>query len=373
MAAKKQKKTKTIAQRIDPTYFRNWHWLRRSRFFLSLVLVALALVGAAIAYAQETPFMNGPVSAAHKYFEADCAKCHEESFSSVNDETCRSCHHALGQHVEDDADPACGTCHSEHRGQAALWDVKDAHCNACHQDHAGIESFATHVEFKPEPRKQHLKFNHDMHLKADLQDGPLECASCHQGQPDGRDFKPVSFAEHCAKCHTDYLDPATLNEKVPHGLQPVAVKDWISAAYLRAMRTKGEIREEATPAAPGAGAAALPSWLKVLEERTAAEYGALFGKNGRSCLICHELDGNAIERPDVPTNWLAKARFDHKTHRIEKCASCHDMAGSTTADELRLPGVKSCAKCHAEDSGARASCVTCHGFHTHGNAAGGWK
>jgi len=374
MAAKKnQKKTKTIAQRIDPTYFRNWHWLRRSRFFLSLILVAVALVGAAFAYARETPFMNGPVSEPHRPFEADCAQCHVESFSSVKDETCRTCHDALGRHIEDGDDPACGTCHAEHRGLDALVDVRSAHCDECHQDHAGIRSFATHVEFAPEPREQHLKFNHAQHLKPDLQDGPLECASCHEGEPDGRDFRPITFAQHCARCHTDYLDPSSVNERVPHGLQPAAVRDWITAAYLRSMRESGAILEKASPSVPGKRAAAPPPWIAVLEERAQAEYDALFGKEDRSCRMCHELEGGAIVPPVIPSNWLARARFDHKSHRTEKCASCHDMEGSKTADELRLPSVKDCAACHSETGGARASCATCHPYHVHGNKAGAWR
>ena len=37
-------------------------------------------------------WLSGPVSSAHRYFVEDCAACHEKPFQQVKDSACMACH-----------------------------------------------------------------------------------------------------------------------------------------------------------------------------------------------------------------------------------------------------------------------------------------
>ena len=340
----KERETKKIAQRIDPTYFKKSHRLRRMRFRVSLGLFVLSALWIAVAWSigDQTVYANGPVSDSHALFEADCASCHTESFGPVRDASCIECHDA-GPHAPpgEGPDPACATCHAEHRGQAALATVDEAHCNRCHESHGGITSLENHIEFdvhfrdRIDPHDQFVRFNHGKHLDPGLLEGPLDCSSCHQ--PRGSGFSPIDFEAHCARCHTEVIDRRLPGEVVPHGHQPDELRDWITAVYIR--------RGEAADAV----------------ERANAATAALF-KPGRGCLFCHVVEQRRIRPPEIPTSWLPKARFPHKAHRFKSCNHCHNMAANTVAETLTLPGVANCRECHHE-GGARASCATCHDYH----------
>jgi hypothetical protein len=348
----KEKTTKEIAARIDPIYFRSWHRLRKARFFLSLGLVAIValwVAGAAV-MRDETLYANGPVAASHTLFEADCQQCHVASFSAVEDATCQLCHPAAA-HSEDD--PSCAHCHTEHRGRIDLSVVADAFCNACHKDHSAITDFEGHIGFRIDKRDQHIRFNHAAHLKPGMKNGPMKCASCHV--PDGATFLPIAFEAHCSKCHEERVD-ATLDDVVPHGVQPDRLKDWIAAVYLRGL---GVVKPETE--LPGKGGAP-PEWRDVLLRKTQTALGALM-KPGAGCMLCHVGQPGRIDPPQIPNRWLTAARFDHHTHRFESCAKCHsDVARSVDAETLSLPKVRNCQSCH-KDGGAAHTCITCHAFH----------
>ncbi len=347
----KEKTTKEIAARIDPIYFRSWHRLRKARFFLSLGLVALValwVAGAAV-MGHETLYANGPVAASHTLFEADCQQCHVASFAAVEDATCQACHPAAA-HSEDD--PSCAHCHTEHRGRIDLSVVADAFCNACHKDHSAITDFEGHIGFRIDKRDQHIRFNHAAHLKPGLKNGPMKCASCHV--PDGAAFLPIAFEAHCSKCHEERVD-ATLDDVVPHGVQPDRLKDWIAAVYLRRL---GAVKPEAE--LPGKGGAP-PEWRDELLRKARVSLEALL-KPGAGCLLCHVGDGNQIDVPKIPDRWMKGARFDHHPHRFESCDKCHDVSHNTSAETLSLPKVLNCQSCH-KDGGAAHTCITCHAFH----------
>jgi hypothetical protein len=368
------KTQKELAQRIDPTYHRGLHGMRRLRFFLSLgfVVAAAAAVAASWASGRRTAFSNGGMSRAHAFIERDCAKCHTEAFGSVSRTACLACH-VTAPHVPADrgADPACTSCHVEHKGRAHLHVVEDAHCNACHAEHKGVEDLASHVEFRVPEHDQHMRFDHERHMRRDLVDGPLACASCHVPDATGAHFRPIRFAAVCARCHTDRLS-GDVPAAVPHGLQPGALRDWIEGAFLREMRADGRLADDPANPMPGAGATRVPPWAEASAKRTDAALAALAtpGK-ARGCLLCHVLDQadgppgvleRTIARPDVPPNWYAKARFDHAAHRFTDCATCHDMARNRSAETLDLPKVAVCRDCHHE-AGAATTCVTCHPYH----------
>lgn len=366
---KQEKRTKQIAQRIDPGYYKKPHPMRRWRFLLTAVLclIAAGWVGASVLTGQRGAYTNGPISPGHALFEMDCALCHTEAFGPVYDSSCIACHTA-GSHVGlhrtwpgIDRDPSCATCHAEHRGQDGLVQVADSHCNRCHEAHHNIVDFERHPQFRNPAREQHLRFNHKLHMDPNLVDGPLDCSSCHAA--DGtKDFAPIAFDQHCAECHSERMSGG---ESVPHGLQREELRDFIRAALLRTMDEKGELRESAS-IVPGRGATEFPAWSTALDERTNRALAALLPKDAkgkaRGCLVCHSMEDDAIVKPDVPSRWLDKARFDHRTHRFESCSKCHDMSENTKSGTLQLPGVVSCRECHKE-GGARTTCATCHTYH----------
>lgn len=368
-----KKRTKDLAQRIDPTYFRDWHPLRRNRFFLSAgVAVAAALwISIALARGDERLYANGPVAESHRMIEEDCGRCHTKPFAPVPDVACRACHGGLGTHVPEGEgeDPACASCHADHHGRLGLARVGVAHCNECHDEHAGILSLATHVDFEPVPREQQLAFSHQRHLGPELVGGPLDCGACHRPDPGNRDFKPIRFAAHCARCHQERID-AEFTETVPHGLQVPELRRWVAAAMLERMREAGETAEPLNPV-PGRGAGRTPSWTSVLEERTTRALAALLpGTQARGCLLCHVADHDVIRVPAIPANWLPRARFDHRSHATEDCARCHDMSDNDLSGKLSLPTVETCRACHNEH-GAPATCFTCHAYHP--GTGAGWR
>ncbi len=363
--AKKEKRTKQLAQRIDPSYFKKPHPMRRWRFLLTagLALIAAGWVGATVLTGKHGAYTNGPISPSHALFEQDCALCHTEAFGPVYDSSCIACHKA-GAHIAPgrgrvgtERDPDCAKCHAEHRGDHGLKHVADSQCNQCHQDHGDVVDFARHPQFRNPARDQHLRFNHKQHMQRGLVGGDLECSSCH-ATTTRADFAPISFAVHCAKCHTERLADGKV---LPHGLQREGMRDFVRAALLRTMDEKGELREPRS-VVPGQGATAFPAWSVALEEQTKRVLKEALERPNRGCLLCHESKDGAIVAPDIPARWLDKAQFDHRTHRFESCARCHDMSENTNANTLQLPGVVSCRDCHKQD-GARTTCTTCHLYH----------
>jgi len=356
--ARTERSTKEIADRIDPTYFRRVHPIRRIRFWGSVGVCVLALtwIGIALARGDATIYANGHLVAAHALFEKDCAQCHLGSFGGVPDRNCRVCHDQ-GGHGKDESS-RCARCHRDHRGADGLAFVADVHCNRCHTDHRDYVNMDSHLEFRAEPRDQFMRFSHERHLDPKLLEGPLRCDSCHV--PDESGYGPIRFADHCARCHSEHLDDELPALTVPHGQQPDQLRHWVAAAYLRNMRADGSIAKR-----EGLGTSEAPDWTGTLERRTAAALSGLLepGRN-RGCLVCHTLEDGRIKIPAVPTHWLTRARFDHRPHASQSCSACHEMETSRSAMDLRLPGIATCRECH-RSGGASRRCVTCHGFHSH--------
>jgi predicted CXXCH cytochrome family protein len=369
-----EKSSKDLAQRIDPVYYRRRHPLRRLRLLLSAGLVAGGVVWVATSFALsgEGIYVRGGVARAHGPVADECSRCHVDAFRAVIDAACLSCHAVL-PHVpagKTPSDPRCGTCHAEHGGRVRLAEVADGHCNACHTSHRAITSIEDHAQFERAPLDQHLRFNHRAHLAKDLLGGPLACADCHRPQPDARDFEPIRFEAHCAKCHAERLHPE-LKDAVPHGVEPTRLREWAAAAFVRAFLEDPALAQPPSRpnVAPGRSPGAPPDWTATLRASTDAALDALLTP-GRGCLLCHEGDRERIVPPEIPSNWFPKARFDHKTHRAEPCFSCHRALGSTEAMAVDLPGVQSCRTCHGR-GGAPASCATCHPYHPRDAAA--WR
>jgi hypothetical protein len=231
--------TKTIAKRIDLSYFKRAHPMRTWRSRLTWLAGAIALawiIYANVAARRGDRLVDrihnpGPVTAAHAMFENDCAQCHTPepggSFTlSVTDESCLKCHdgaiHHPNQKMAAEASlvsrntmtlalkvspttnraAACVTCHIEHKGHALLSATSDAHCTVCHQNLSGatisagpqaansVTAFdmASHPTFGRKLKSGAgawidptvVKFNHKYHLEkvAEIRDNKQNCASC---------------------------------------------------------------------------------------------------------------------------------------------------------------------------------------------------
>lgn len=248
-----ERKTKTVAKRIDLSYIKQPSPLRTLRRTLVIVcaLAAVAWGGWAMLVRGERLYNPGPVAAVHAMFENNCEACHQGAggkggsfIKSVTDAACLKCHDGA---IHSDKQtslvsleagkPAmssnCTTCHVEHKGHDALAGTSDMLCTRCHENLSAnvagksamqdnVKTFAAPPAHPPFGRvlKQGsekwndptpLKFNHQKHLA--LAGGKaLDCVSCHKPSTTGnrRIMQPVSFEANCQECH-----PLTLSPELP--------------------------------------------------------------------------------------------------------------------------------------------------------------
>src|SRR5688500_18148297 len=137
---------KAVASRIDLSYFKRPHPLRRARTIAIVVCVLAAAGWAAYAVGRgdQRVYNPGPVTASHAMFENNCTVCHAgdggEGFLSrnvnsyrVTDAACLKCHDGAIHHpnqvhfVAGSANAGAGSAHS-------------TNCTACHSEHRGHES-----------------------------------------------------------------------------------------------------------------------------------------------------------------------------------------------------------------------------------------
>lgn len=461
---------KTYASRLETDYYRRPRGLRRAKWLWSVVALAIAGVAAAAMVARpgwHFAFQAGPVSSAHAVFGGDCAACHDTRFAplarlipgiksaSVSDQKCLDCHSA-GRH-----DPhqlaftrsggheaaGCVSCHMEHRGEV-LARLSDSTCVACHADLKttdgiarygnGIRHFTDgHPEFaawrgKPlsDPAGGKFFFNHERHLQLATEAGEiapdrrpvlaaelaklksLDCAYCHQTDPDGKRMQPVRYDLHCAACHPlnvvaqpagaipDGLATEFSKEPLPHpnaGQGASLIRSTLVARYLAA----------GPPKPAGEVATVEPAVLRQAEEQAGLDRerlaldrarlteSQLFGRAGVGCALCHlevsRSDGLPTYAPayqqlgrwrdeiarwpdpakyksssyaDAANRWFPLSTFDHRAHRSQSCADCHAAATSSKTGDVLMPALASCAKCHhAGANAARSDCLTCHTYH----------
>ena len=119
--------------------------------------------------------------------------------------------------------------------------------------------------------------------------------------------------------------------------------------------------------------AALDAKLKEGLDKIFGKADDVRNKNERgACLFCHEPSEKKAAKPEedevvadtnIPARWLNHAIFNHETHRVVECESCHAAARTSekTTDVL-LPGIKNCQQCHNHKE-ARMDCIECHLYH----------
>jgi predicted CXXCH cytochrome family protein len=255
-----------------------------------------------------------------------------------------------------------------------------------------------------------IKFSHAAHLLAGgfpaLGYKEMTCADCHVAEPSGQLFLPITYKNQCERCHQLNFDNTALpwaGGKVPHGddIGVIAsVWNYYAGQVLQGATGSGvpapaepsvERRAPGMPgpppsasAAPGAPPADREAWVK--EKATAALRIVFDDKRG--CAYCHygmgqggAFDTNAILANDLPpkpdtqhfiagvsmrTRFLPRAKFDHSSHRGMGCVDCHDAPQSASSNEVLIPGIDTCVKCHGTENAslrAQSTCITCHVFH----------
>ncbi len=203
--------TKKLAQRIDLNYFKRSTPFKRAKFWLSLLLPFLALLWIAEQniFKDSRVYSSGRLSEPHAVLEKECAACHAQksgSFSAkASDSDCLDCHDGPIHHASQTANPACATCHTEHRGRINIAAASNRACATCHAQlklvagappmgSAHIRSFQDgHPEFtalrsangQPPRDPNTIRFNHAVHGKPIRRSpsGPnvqLDCSECHR-------------------------------------------------------------------------------------------------------------------------------------------------------------------------------------------------
>jgi hypothetical protein len=417
-----------IAEWYSLDYYRRPLATRRWKSPWNWAFFGLSLAGLVALYAaqREASFQAAPVSSVHSMFADKCSACHDGSWQplarlatlsdahhSVSDAACQACHKASAHVTSGLAEPACASCHQEHRPGHSLTDLADTSCTQCHGDltarssstgfHATIAQFAEgnsgHPEFEllragdaavsanhrthevgvlvssdAETRwldRGGLKFNHQHHLDpAKILDPStrksvtLTCADCHTPEADGAYMKPIVYERHCARCHP--LKLGTLGE-FPHASveqvrgvlrERLAKRRELSAA-------KSSKRELPLLPAP---AHLTADQEQELERMMLALDRAVFAPEAKGmCRHCHHVeqrDGNwhvSFVNPNVsqtaggatmmvPDRWLQHGEFHHGKHRAIACGECHTAATSDSTADILLPSITECRKCHGPDA-----------------------
>jgi hypothetical protein len=342
----------------------------------------------------------------------------------VTDNMCVSCHDAPQHKSNQTFTPACASCHVEHRGAVRLAATADRDCEQCHRDLNSTTGRLTvaktvgafndahlrrgfggqaHPEFvaKRDGFKDAavLKFNHEVHMKADLR-GPkgatqLECATCHTAAAAAPvaarsrrtdNMAPIRYARDCASCHPLFFDPLIdavaphdTPEKV-HAMVTQSLREFIAenpAQIGRPDPVRGRIPvnfPEAMRPVRSTG-----DWI---EARTENVERLLWSK---TCAECHTIvdrrpgladdvrrPGLALRDPaplpqvvptNIPTGWMPRARFDHASHQLTSCTSCHAATTSRLTSDVLMPSIDTCQQCHKPSRGAESRCFECHEYH----------
>ena len=347
-------------------------------------------------------WQTGPLHTAHANLGAKCESCHQRPFVRVTDQACLACHasslhrHVALQNLELPALAAtrCASCHHEHNEPSTLVRSDEQVCVSCHaqpqkklQPAPVADFLREHPAFAATRIKDdsHLRFPHDVHLdpkgiKTLTSTEVMTCAGCHEPQPNGARFQPVTMQRHCQRCHVLSFDPREPERSVPHATPATVLTsllEYYASEYLQgypdALNTARSARKLARP---GVDLSAGQRARVLARARTQAELTARDLLERRACPVCHEVQrGSAASSWTVtPVTlravWMPKAVFSHAAHAtsLTPCKTCHAAATSKRSTDMLMPTIETCRDCHAGSRTASAtqiasSCTICHGFH----------
>lgn len=229
-----------------------------------MIFVMSAFPPAATASSLETLIMPGKVVNAHAKYETKCEKCHEPFSKTTQKHLCFDCHKKVAADIKERrgfhgrinniAQTACKTCHTEHIGRDADivhldtdtfdhhqtdFPLEGAHlglaCASCHKKgakHRDAPSACNDCHHKDDPHKERLgkacdkchsvkawkssRFNHDKtkfplhgkhkeatcnscHPNEHYKNLATECVACHRIN----DVHAGRYGDKCGKCHNE--------------------------------------------------------------------------------------------------------------------------------------------------------------------------
>jgi hypothetical protein len=260
-----------------------------------------------------------------------------------------------------------------------------------------------------------IQYNHWRHEQPDipmLNGRKLQCVDCHKPGANGVFMQPVTYAQHCADCHSLNFDPDIPQMLIPHR-DPEKVR-----GYLRSLTTQYvdyAIKDLRITEQSQWQAFVVGQFNKLrnrgltspeeIERRvfytgdppnskarttTRSNTGQYFA----ACAKCHEITppdlvGAPVVTPTgIADRWLTRGPFTHAPHSHMSCTDCHGAAReSKSTKDILMPTLQSCTECHRELDGAKVqplktgtpheltekqkreggvaySCMSCHKFHT---------
>lgn len=454
---------KTLADWMELDYFRRPRCLKslwKPVVLTTLVIgvatmVALAVLQKKAAPRLATAYQAGSLSTAHAMFNNDCSQCHVEAFKTwdrlwrfngsiraVPDDACQKCHPGPIHHVEQVRNDSCVSCHREHHGHTQLNLVADGDCVQCHKDlraatrsdfavhFKDVNSFKGHPDFalrwEGAPKDPGtIAFNHAVHLQPKgimeldskqhnelkgtedrrVLRPPLQCGECHVPDEAGRYMKPISYEQHCKKCHpltvavtapaagpgVQQARTAFSREPAPHQMPEMvraALRDRLTqfikqnSAFLTP-DPKAEAVPRPIPGTPARPELVTKQQFEWVGEQLIKVEKPLFNSQW-GCAYCHrEEDKDKRQEGQLPRfapsninertfpqigqspRWFPHSRFNHASHRMLDCQQCHPAATSQKTSEVLMPTIDNCRNCHGTHAGAsaRSDCVECHTYH----------
>tara|TARA_R110001599_G_scaffold353442_1_gene592243 strand:- start:18252 stop:19946 length:1695 start_codon:yes stop_codon:yes gene_type:complete len=412
----------------------SWSWMLLA-LFIGIILPLLWIFGpqdtlksVPVLSSADTLWNPGPLAKVHHVqgIADNCQVCHSELFSPVKDSDCQNCH-KVDMHLDDKTGTSelavhsdtdftegrCATCHIEHKEPAVVIRDDEPMCTSCHQDieadeakESGIAKFELHPQFKLSMLEQlgknwqvkrkdfdtkglqessNLAFSHKLHLDPKGIDGPdgrtqLECNSCHSPEQNGLLIKPITMEEHCSDCHTLSFEPTELERVVPHAnLTTVqqSLEEYYSRLYAvqnGPLKSKVDLTRPAKR--PGKPKPDFYSSMKEWADDKARDALDELVKN-KACSTCHTLDETgsipSVKPVKIINSWYPKSRFDHSSHEVFECESCHRASESKLSSDILIPDIKNCRSCHAGAADSHdfldqeiktiSSCMSCHQYH----------
>jgi hypothetical protein len=206
---------------------------------------------------------------------------------------------------------------------------------------------------------------------------------------------PVKFANACSACHLLTFDKR-FEFGVPHDKPEIVraslmktFQEYIAAHSNELREARGPNRDfTEKPLSPEYRILTPAQWV---EEHAADAQELLWRK---TCAQCHALtqrfEGSLDKLPRYPpwlrspndnpfaekplpeieptlttVSWMPHAKFDHDAHGGFSCVSCHEKTiTSTEANDVLIPGIATCKKCHAPGpEHAESRCFECHTYH----------
>lgn len=345
--------------------------------------------------------LTGPHGGAMQ--ETRCAECHRDhkdtALATRSQQQCVDCHRdvkrfAAGANSENVTDFRAD--HPPFRLSLLGADTPGQK----HRIRQGTPEAATAVEHS------NLKFNHKLHLdprgirdpggksgeSSDISTisamsekkkrNPLVCADCHVADQAGMQMQPISMEQHCQRCHSLAFEPKVTPRQVPHGSEQ-AVATMLREFYARL--ALGDAPPDVNIAAldmPRVRPGAVLTYedrqrvLQIAEAKAQLALTELFVTR-EVCATCHTVSqtespgsedaGWKVKPVRLAEQWMPQASFSHEKHLTQKCTICHDVSGSTKAEQIALPDIKKCRECHvgAQPVAGKVTsdCASCHQFH----------